>query len=63
MTPIMAAAEGGHEAVVEQLLMRGADPAQRDEQGRSAAAYARAAGHPHLAERLDTVVNKENTIW
>jgi hypothetical protein len=29
---------------------------------RSAAAYARAAGHPHLAERLDTVVDKEQTL-
>jgi hypothetical protein len=57
------AATGGHEAVVELHLRRGADPARRDEQGRSAAAYARAAGHVLLAERLDTVVDKEKTIW
>ena len=63
VTPLMAAAAGGHEAVVELLLNRGADPARRDEQGRSAAAHARAAGHTHLAERLDTVVEKEKTIW
>ena len=63
MTPVMAAAAGGHEAVVELLLKRGADPALRDERGRSAAAHARAAGHAHLAERLDTVVDKEKTIW
>jgi ankyrin repeat protein len=59
----MAAAGGGHEAVVEALLERGADAAKRDAQGRSAAAHARAAGHAHLAERLDTVVNKDQTIW
>ena len=63
ITPLMAAAAGGHEAVVEALLERGADAAKRDAQGRSAAAHARAAGHAHLAERLDTVVNKDQTIW
>jgi ankyrin repeat protein len=63
VTPLMAAAAGGHEAVVELLLACGADPARRDCRGRSAAAYARAAGHPHLAERLDTVVDQEKTIW
>ena len=62
MTPLMAAAAGGHKAVLELLLQHGADPARRDAQGRSAAAYARAAGHPHLAERLDTVVDKEQTL-
>ena len=63
VTPLMAAAAGGHEAVVEVLLERGADAAKRDAQGRSAAAHARAAGHPHLAERLDTVVDKDQTTW
>jgi Ankyrin repeats (3 copies) len=63
MTPLMAAAAGGHEAIVALLLECGADPARRDRQGRTAAAYARAAGHVHLAERLDTVVDKEKTIW
>ena len=36
---------------------------RRDLRGRSAAAYVRAAGRPHLAERLDTVVDTEKTIW
>jgi uncharacterized protein len=63
VTPLMAAAAGGHEAVVKLLLNHGADPALRDERGRSAAAYARAEGYTHLAERLDTVVDKEKTIW
>ncbi len=63
MTPLMAAAACGNEAMVELLLLFGADPARRDARGRTAAAYARAAGHPHLAARLDTVVDKENTLW
>ena len=63
MPPLMVAAVFGNEAMVELLLLAGADPARRDAGGRTAAAYARAAGHPHLAARLDTVVEKENTIW
>jgi len=63
VTPLMAAAAGGHAAVVELLLCCGADPARRGARGRSAAFYARAGGHLDLAKRLDTVVEKENTIW
>jgi hypothetical protein len=63
VTPLMAAASGGHEGVVSLLLECGADPSLRDPRGRSAAFYARAAGHHHLAERLDTVVDKDKTIW
>lgn len=63
VTPLMAAAAGGHEEVVEVLLACGADAAKRDARGRSAAAHARAAGHANLAERLDTVVDKDRTIW
>jgi len=48
---------------VELLLRCGADPARRDMRGRSAAFYARAAGYPDLAKRLDTVVDQEKTIW
>jgi hypothetical protein len=48
---------------VELLLRCGADPARRDIRGRSAAFYARAAGHLDLAKRLDTVVDQEKTIW
>jgi hypothetical protein len=32
LTPLMIAAAGGHEAVVEMLLRCGADPARRDAQ-------------------------------
>ena len=63
VTPLMAAAATGQEGAVETLLHRGADPARRDLRGRTAAHYARRSGHHHLAERLDTVVDKERTIW
>jgi hypothetical protein len=63
VTPLMAAAAGGHESAVELLLLCGADPSCRDPRGRTAAFYARAAGFPHLAERLDTVVDEEKVIW
>jgi ankyrin repeat protein len=62
MTALMGAAAGGCEAVVALLLQCGADPSRRDTQGHSAAGYARAAGHPHLAELLDTVVDLEKTM-
>jgi ankyrin repeat protein len=63
ITPLMAAAAGGHEEAVEVLLACGADAAKRDHQGRRAAAHARAAGYTRLAKRLDTVVDKDETIW
>jgi hypothetical protein len=62
LTPLMVAAACGHHEVVELLLQCGADPTRRDTQGRSAAAHARASGHPHLAERLDIVVDQEKTM-
>jgi hypothetical protein len=63
VTPLMAASAAGAAAIVELLLDHGADPARRDCAGRSAAAYARGAGHTHLAERLDIIVDKEKTMW
>jgi hypothetical protein len=45
------------------LLACGADAGKRDAKGRRAAAHARAGGHPCLAKRLDTVVDKDETIW
>ncbi len=63
LTPLMIAAAGGNEAVVEVLLRCGADPARRDARGRSAAFYARTAGHPDLADRLDALVDLEKTLW
>ena len=63
VTPLMVAAAAGHEAVVELLLARGSNPSHRDGEGHSAAAYARKAGHTHLATRLDGVVDQEQKIW
>ena len=63
VTPLMAAAAAGHEKAIALLLRCGCDAAQRDPHGRTAAFYARRSGHHHLAERLDTVVDKEKTIW
>src|SRR4051794_18680227 len=63
LTPLMIAAGRGPGAVVELLLRCGADPAQRDARGHSAAFYARTPGHPALADRVDTVVDQEKTIW
>lgn len=37
MTPLMAAAASGNEPMVKLLLLFGADPAQRDAEGRTAA--------------------------
>ncbi|MDI3307016.1 MAG: ankyrin repeat domain-containing protein [Acetobacteraceae bacterium] len=63
VTPLMLAAAFGHEPMVELLLQCGADPARRDCHGQSAAAYARHAGHTHLAERLGTIVDQEKVMW
>ena len=63
VSPLMAAAAAGRERAVELLLECGCDAALRDPNGRTAAFYARASGHHHLAERLDTVVDQEKTIW
>jgi ankyrin repeat protein len=62
LTALMIAAACGHQEVVELLLQCGADPTRRDGHGRSAAAHARASGHPHLAEQLDIVVDQEKTM-
>src|SRR5690242_2143186 len=62
VTPLMVAAAAGHEEVVELLIERGFNPARRDAQGHSAAAYARRSGHTHLAARLDMVVDQEKVL-
>ncbi|MEN0074806.1 MAG: ankyrin repeat domain-containing protein [Paracraurococcus sp.] len=62
MTLLMAAAACGNAAAVDLLLEGGADPARRDADGHTAAAHARRGGHPHLAARLDTVVDQERRL-
>lgn len=51
-TPVMSAAQNGDAPLLELLLARGADPTLRDDEGRSAADHARAAGHEDLVVRL-----------
>lgn len=51
-TPLQGAAQTGDEATVDRLLAAGADPALRNDGGRSAADVAREAGHLDLAARL-----------
>jgi uncharacterized protein len=51
-TPVMSAAQNGDAPVLELLLARGADPTLGDDEGRSAADHARAAGHEDLVVRL-----------
>jgi ankyrin repeat protein len=50
--PLHAAAQNGDKALAELLLDHGADPSLETDDGRSAAAIARAAGHDELAVRL-----------
>lgn len=51
-TPLMHAAGNGHVEIVSLLLGAGADCRRRDGTGRSALAYAAAAGHAHAARLL-----------
>ena len=51
-TPLMMAARQAHPDTVRLLLDEGADPTPRNQAGLDAAAYARAAGDPKLAELL-----------
>lgn len=51
-TPLMAAISGGHLALAETLLRRGADPTMSDKNGLSAAQLALANGHMDFAEKL-----------
>jgi ankyrin repeat protein len=51
-TPLMAAALGGHDAVVTALLVAGADPAAKDNNGDTAQQLAEQSQHPNTAELL-----------
>lgn len=52
-TALMMAAGYGPLTSVERLLKAGADPTRRNQQGMSAADFARRAGHDRLAQQLD----------
>ena len=53
-TPLHQAASAGKMAAAEMLLVAGADPLLRCDQGKTAADYAEAKGHAELAARLRT---------
>lgn len=53
-TALMMAAGYGPLTSVERLLKAGADPARRNQQGLTAADFARRAGRDRLAQQLDT---------
>lgn len=52
-TPLMSAAQSGDRALAAALLARGADPALRDDEGRSAVDHAKSSGHEDLVEMLE----------
>lgn len=51
-TPLHQAAAAGNDALVDQLLSRGADPAEESDNGTSVVDMARERGHEALADRL-----------
>lgn len=54
-TPLMMAAQYGNPASVDLLLARGADPRLKNDQGLTAADFARRADRQALAARLETL--------
>ena len=61
-TALVLAAAAGHAEMVALLLQHGADPARRDDSGRSAADHASANGHAELAHQLATDGRMEQVL-
>lgn len=60
-TPLMMAARGGHVEAVQLLISEGADLAQKNELGLTAADFARAQGHDELARQIDALLRRRST--
>ena len=56
-TPLLNAALGGHEAVVQQLLAQGADIDAKDESGWTPLSYAAEGGHEAVVRLLQSHVD------
>lgn len=55
MRPLHEAAAAGNLPIVAMLLMFGADPTTRNEEGKTAADFAREKGNSEIADRLDAL--------
>jgi ankyrin repeat protein len=53
LSPLMSAASGGHTDIVRYLLSQGADPALKDENGKTALDYARQSGANDIVKLLE----------
>ena len=53
VTPLMVAAQAGHEPVVQYLVKQGADANLKDAKGKTPQQYARDAGHEKVAKMLE----------
>ena len=57
--PLHAAAAGGHEAIAEFLLERGADPAAKDAKGKTAKSIAAKKGYEDLAKVIKRAIREK----
>ena len=61
-TLLMCAAARGHEALVRELLRRGADPSVKDKRGATAESLARRQGHTQLAEAIASNATRQQVV-
>jgi ankyrin repeat protein len=63
ITPLMAAAYGGHNDTVKRLLARGADPAALDRLGKNAMTYAAGEGRTEVVATLLAAGVNPNAVY